>query len=82
MANQISRCNSVSKFIISCLYEAQRVSGTTPPIIRSLKLHSGFAYVKSCWTLRLLDAVSVQQLHVQQPFTYAKPEAASAVLGS
>jgi len=35
----------------------------------------------------LLDAVrqlpgSVQQLHVQQPYTYAKPEAASAVLGS
>jgi len=30
----------------------------------------------------LLDAVSVQQLHVQQPFTYAKPEAASVVLGS
>jgi hypothetical protein len=24
----------------------------------------------------------VQQLHVQQPYTYAKPEAASAVLGS
>jgi len=30
----------------------------------------------------LLDAVSVQQLHVQQLSTYAKPEAASAVLGS
>jgi len=30
----------------------------------------------------LLDAVSVQQLHIQQPSTYAKPEAASAVLGS
>jgi hypothetical protein len=30
----------------------------------------------------LLDADSVQQLHVQQPSTYAKPEAASAVLGS
>ena len=29
-----------------------------------------------------LDADSVQQLHVQQPSTYAKPEAASAVLGS
>jgi hypothetical protein len=28
----------------------------------------------------LLDAV--QQLHVQQPSTYAKPKAASAVLGS
>jgi len=25
---------------------------------------------------------SVQQLHVQQPSTHAKPEAASAVLGS
>jgi len=32
-------CNSISKFI-SYLYEAQRVSGDTPPsIIRSLKLH-------------------------------------------
>jgi len=30
----------------------------------------------------LLDAVGVQQPHVQQPSTYAKPEAASAVLGS
>jgi len=30
----------------------------------------------------LLDAVSVQQPHVQQPYTYAKSEAASAVLGS
>jgi len=27
-------------------------------------------------------AVSVQQLHGQQPFMYAKPEDASAVLGS
>jgi len=26
-------------FIISYLYEAQHVSGDTPPIIRSLKLH-------------------------------------------
>jgi hypothetical protein len=32
--------------------------------------------------VRLLDAVSVQQPHVQQPSTYAKPETASAVLGS
>ena len=30
----------------------------------------------------LAAAVSVQQAHVQQPFTYEKPEAASAVLGS
>jgi len=34
-----TRCNSVSKFIIPHLYEAQHVSGDTPPIIRSLKLH-------------------------------------------
>jgi len=33
-----TRCNSVSEFIISYLYEAQHVSGDTPPIIRSLKL--------------------------------------------
>ena len=33
-----TRCHSVSKFI-SYLYEAQHVSGDTPPIIRSLKLH-------------------------------------------
>ena len=59
---------------ISYLYEAQHVSGDTPPIIRGPKTAlaaSGFAY-----------ADSVQQLHVQQPSTYAKPEAASAVLGS
>jgi hypothetical protein len=29
---------------------------------------SGFAYVKGCWTLRLLDAVSVQQ--TQRPTTF------------
>jgi len=34
-----TRCNSVSKFIIPYLYEAQHISGDTPPIIRSLKLH-------------------------------------------
>jgi hypothetical protein len=34
-----TRCNSVSRFIIPYLYEAQHVSGDTPPFIRSLKLH-------------------------------------------
>ena len=62
-----TRCNSVSKFIIPYLYEAQHVSGDTPPIIRSLKQ---------------AQPDSVQQLHDQQPSTYANPEAASAVLGS
>ena len=49
-------------FIIPYLYEAQHVSGDTPPIIA------------------VPD--NVHQLHVQQPSTYEKPEAASAVLGS
>jgi hypothetical protein len=78
-----TRCNSVSKFIIPYLYEAQHVLGDTPPIIRSLKLHyQRLVCVRGrLLDVWLLDAVSVQQPHVQQPSTYAKPEAASAVLG-
>jgi len=53
-------------FIIPYLYEAQHVSGDTPPIIRSLKLH---------WQHSVPD-------NVQQPSTYENPEATSAVLGS
>jgi hypothetical protein len=34
-----TRCNSLSKFISPYLYNAQHVSGNTPLIIRSLKLH-------------------------------------------
>jgi hypothetical protein len=60
----IKKIQQVYQNFISDLYEAEHVSGDTPPIIGSLKL----------------DAV--QQLHGQQPSTYAKPEAASAVLGS
>jgi hypothetical protein len=82
---------------ISYLYEAQHVSGDTPPIIRSLKLHwqplvlhtwrvVGRVVVGRCQVeytlLRYTLSDSVQQLHVQQPPTYAKPEAAGAVLGS
>jgi hypothetical protein len=116
------------------LNEAQRVSGDTPPITRSLKLHKqplvlhtwkvvGRAVGGHCqvayatwqrpptacprtfhicktrgclWTTstncmsdnlprmqnqRLL-VDNVHQLHVRQPSTYAKPEAACAVLGS
>jgi len=75
----------VSEFIISCLYKAQHVSGDTPPIIRGTTAlaASGFAYVKS-WTLWLLDGcwtlTASGNHNVQQPSTYAKPEAASAVL--
>jgi len=42
---------------------------------------SGFAYMEGC---RTLDVVWYRTLpdNVQQPLTYAKPEAACAVLGS
>jgi hypothetical protein len=57
----LRRCNSVSKFIIPYLYEAQHVLGDTPPIIRNLKTAlaaSGFAYVAGCQVeYTLLDSV-------------------------
>ena len=52
--------------IIPYLYEAQHVSGDTPPII----------------SVRHSVPDNVHQLHVQQPSTYEKPEASSEVLGS
>jgi len=79
-----TRRNSVPKFIIPYLYEAQHVSGDTPPIIRSLKL-SWQPLVLHTWkVVGRCQALpnSVQTPHVQQPSMYAKPEAASAVLGS
>ena len=75
-------------FIIPYLHEAHHVSGDTPPIIRSLKLH-WWPLVFHTW--KVVGHVAggrcqaqpdnVRQLHVQQPSTYEKPEAASAVLG-
>jgi len=68
-------------FIIPYLYEGQHVSGDTPPIIKSLKLHwqSLVFHIRR----QMLDVVrhsdtvpdNVHQLHVQQPSTYKKPEA-------
>jgi len=77
-------------FIITYLYKAQHVSGDTPPIIRSLKLHwQPLVFIREILLdVQLVDLVrhtvpdKVHQLHVQQPSTYEKPEAASAVLGS
>jgi len=69
-------------FIIPYLYKAQHVSGDTLLIIRSLKLHwQPLVFISG----RLLDVAvpdNVHQLHVQQPSTYERPEAASAVLCS
>ena len=79
-------------FIIPYLYEAQHVSGDTPPIIRSLKLHWQ-PLVFYTWKVvrRVVGGRcqaqytvpdNVHQLHVQQTSMYKKPEAASAFLGS
>ena len=76
-------------FIIAYLYEAQHVSGNTPPIIRGLKLHWRPLVIHT-WKVvgRVVGGrcrahcANVHQLHVQQPSTYEIPDAASAVLGS
>jgi hypothetical protein len=73
-------------FIIPYLYETQHVSGDTLPIIRSLKLHwQPLVFQK--WKVVGRVVGGRCQAHtvpdnVQQPSTYEKPEAASAVLGS
>jgi len=78
-------------FIIPCLYEAQHVSGDTPPIIRSLKLRWQ-PLVFHTWKVvgrvvggrfqALYVPDNVHRPHVQKPSTYEKPEAASTLLGS
>jgi len=86
----MQQCIEILLFLV--LNEAQHVSGDTPPIIGSLKLHKqplvlftwnvvGHAVVGRCQVVHVRD--NVQQLHVRQPSTYyAKPEAACTVLGS
>jgi hypothetical protein len=73
-------------FIILYLYEAQHVSGDTPPITRSLKLQWQ-PLVFHTWKVvgRVVGGRCQAQTvpdNVQQPSTYEKPEATSAVLGS
>jgi hypothetical protein len=43
---------------------------------------SCFAYVEGCWTCSCWTLLASNNYNAQQPSTYAKPEAASAVLGS
>jgi hypothetical protein len=88
--NMMQQCIKILLFLV--LNEAQRVSGDTPPIIRSLKLHKqplvlhntwkvvGRAVVGRCHVRALPD--KVQQLNVRQPSSYAEPETVYAVLGS
>jgi len=66
-------------FIIPYLCEAQRVSGDTPPIIRSLKLHWQPLVFHVCKVVGCVvggccqgQPYNIHQLHAQQPFTYKK----------
>ena len=69
----MQQCIKILLFLI--LNEAQHVSGDTPPIIRSLKLHKQ-PLVLHTWKVVGRAAVrhwitsNVQQLHVRQPSTY------------
>ena len=78
-------------FIIPYLYEAQHVSGDTPPIIRSLKLHWQplvFSYVEGFWTCSWWTLSGTLCLTTSINYTsnnlprMQKAEAASVVLGS
>jgi hypothetical protein len=68
-----TRCNNVSKFYFICIWNSACFGRHTlhhqEP--KTALATSGFTYVEGCW-----------KSNVQQPSTYAKPESASAVLGS
>jgi len=80
----MQQCIKILLFLICMKLNVFR--GHTPPIIRSLKLHwqplvfHTWKFGGGCQAHTVPD--NVHQLHVQQPSTYEKPEAASAVLGS
>ena len=80
-----TRCHSVSTFyfifIWSSTYFGRHTAHHQEPI--TALAAAGFAHVEGCWTCSCWPLPdSGQQLHVQQPSTCAKPEAASAVFGS
>jgi hypothetical protein len=87
-----TRCNGVSTsyfiFIWSSTCFGWHTAHHQEP--KTALAASDFAFMEGCWTCScwtLSGRVhtlpdSVQQPHVQQPSTYAKPEAASAILGS
>jgi hypothetical protein len=83
--NNMQQCIKILLFLI--LSKAQHVSGVTPPIIRSLKLHKQ-PLVLHTWKVAGCAVVGLCQVaytlpdNVQQPSTHAKPEAASVILGS
>ena len=88
----MQQCIKILLFLV--LNKAQHVSGDTPPIIRSLKLHKQplvlhntmeGCWMCSCWMLSgsiCYLTTSNNCTSDNLPQYYAKPEAACAVLGS
>jgi len=87
LANKMQQCNKIcySTFIWSSTCFGRHTAHHQE--LKTALAASGFAYVKDCWTLWLLDAVRLSLTassnhNVQHPFTYAKPDVTSAVLSS
>ena len=82
--NKMQQC--IKMLLSLILNEAQHVSGDTPPIIRSLKLHKQplglLTWKVVVYALAYTLPDNVQQLHVRKHSTYTKPEVSCTVLGS
>ena len=79
-----TRCNNVFKIYYSLFIWGSTHFGLHTAHHQEPKTAlaaSGFSHGEGCWTCRCWT-LNVRQLHGQQTPTYAKPEAASAVLGS
>jgi hypothetical protein len=76
---KMRQCINILLFYI---YMKLNMFRETPPIIRSLKMHWQPLVFHTWKVVGRVDGGLWQTRHVQQPFTYKKPEAASAVLGS
>jgi hypothetical protein len=79
-------CNHVANFLIPYLYEAQHVSGDTPPIIKSIKLYWQPLVFHTWKVVVRVVGGRCQAMYTnytyKQPSTCERPEAASAVLCS
>jgi len=85
MKKNPTKCNSVSKLCYSLFIRSSTCFGRHTVHRQEPKTAlaaSGFSYIEGCWTCGWWTVPdNVHQPHVQQPSTYEKPEAASAVLG-
>jgi hypothetical protein len=75
----MQQCIKVLVFPIYMKLNMFRTTHRLSPGAKTALAVSGFLYVEGCWTCNWWTLSGT--VHVQQPSTYEKPEAASAVLG-